>query len=73
MIFYTVKKKARKVQRLLLNVLSDVLKGDRLVAADIKSLGECQAFQKQTGKCGMETYLAYMEKKSLKSRGVAGR
>lgn len=73
MIFYTVKKKPRKLQRLLLDVLSEVLRDDRLVASDIKSLGECQEFQKQSGKCGMETYLAYMKKKARKSRGASGR
>jgi ArsR family transcriptional regulator len=73
MIFYTVKKKPRKLQRLLLDVLSDVLRDDRLVTTDIKSLGECQEFQKQSGKCGMETYLAYMKKKARKSRGALGR
>lgn len=64
MIFYTVKRRLRKAQRLLLEVVSDVLKDDRLMAADITSLGECQEFQKKTGKCGMETYLAYMIKKA---------
>jgi ArsR family transcriptional regulator len=73
MIFYVVKKKPRKVQRLLLEVVTDVLKDDRLLAADIKSLGECREFQKKTGKCGMETYLAYMKKKARKSRGASGR
>lgn len=73
MIFYTVKKRPRKVQRLLLEVVTEVLREDRQVAADIKSLGECREFQKKTGKCGMETYLAYMEKKARKPRGASGR
>jgi DNA-binding transcriptional ArsR family regulator len=63
MMFYTIKKKPNKMQRLLLRIVTDALTGNRLLAADIKSLGECREFQKKTGKCGMETYLAYMEKK----------
>lgn len=72
MIFYTVRKKPRKIQRLLLDVVSEVLQDDRQVAADLKSLGECREFQKLTGKCDMETYLAYMKKKAGKARGSSG-
>jgi ArsR family transcriptional regulator len=63
MIFYTIRKKPRKMQRLLLDVVIDALKGDRILAQDVKSLGECREFQKKTGKCGMKTYLAYMKKR----------
>jgi ArsR family transcriptional regulator len=69
MIFYTIRKKPPKMQRLLLDVVVDALKGDRILAQDVKSLGECREFQKETGKCGMETYLAYMKKRQTsKSR-----
>jgi len=68
MIFYTVKKRLRKVQRLLFDVIANALLDDRQVAADVKSLGECQEFQMQTGKCGMETYLAYMKRKAGKAK-----
>ena len=69
MIFYTIRKKPRKMQRLLLDLVVDALKGDRILAQDVKSLGECREFQKETGKCGMETYLAYMKKRQTsKSR-----
>jgi DNA-binding transcriptional ArsR family regulator len=71
MIFYTLKKKPRKMQRLLLGVLVDVLKGSLILADDVKSLGECREFQKKTGKCGMETYLAYMKKRQRRKSRVA--
>jgi ArsR family transcriptional regulator len=71
MIFYTIRKKPLKMQRLFLDVVIDALKGDRILAQDIKSLGECREFQKKTGKCGMGTYLAYMKKRqSSKSRAA---
>jgi len=72
MIFYMIRKRPRKMQRLLLNVVIDLLKGDRITAEDVESLGECREFQKKTGKCGMETYLAYMKKRQTrKSRAVS--
>ena len=70
MMFYTVSKKMGSIQRRLFSIVTEDLIKDRLLAADVKSLGECREFQKKTGKCGMETYLAYMEqkKKTRKAR-----
>jgi DNA-binding transcriptional ArsR family regulator len=71
MIFYTIRKKPRKMQRLLLDVVIDSLKSDRILTQDVKSLGECREFQKETGKCGMKTYLAYMKKKQKNKSRIA--
>ncbi len=64
MIFYTIKRNPERIQRRLIEILTESLMRNSLLAADLKSLGECSEFQKKTGKCGMETYLAYMKKKS---------
>ncbi len=63
MMFYTIRKDPRKIQRRLLDIVIESLSGSSVLADDLKSLGDCREFQKKTGKCGMETYLAYMEKK----------
>ncbi|HTZ18888.1 MAG TPA: metalloregulator ArsR/SmtB family transcription factor [Dissulfurispiraceae bacterium] len=63
MMFYTIRKSSAKIQRRLIEIIKDSLSGSVVLADDIKSLGECREFQKKTGKCGMDTYLAYMEKK----------
>ena len=63
MMFYTARKKMGLIPRRLLSIVTEGLRNDSLLAADVKSLGECSEFQKKTGKCGMETYLAYMEQK----------
>jgi len=63
MMFYTIRKSPAKIQRRLIEIIKDSLSGSVVLADDIKSLGECREFQKKTGKCGMDTYLAYMEKK----------
>ncbi len=63
MMFYTIRKDPRKIQRRLLDIVIESLSGSGVLADDLKSLGDCREFQKKTGKCGMETYLAYMEKK----------
>ncbi|HMK56365.1 MAG TPA: metalloregulator ArsR/SmtB family transcription factor [Dissulfurispiraceae bacterium] len=73
MIFYTVRKSPERLQRLLLGVVADALSKDPAVSEDERSLGECREFQKRTGKCGMETYLAYMEKRAAKARKMPRR
>lgn len=47
----------------LVRVLRSALAGDETHRRDLKSLGDCTEFQKKTGKCGMETFLKYMEQK----------
>ena len=50
MMFYMARKKTGLIQRRLLSIVTEGLRNDSLLAADVKSLGECSEFQKKTRK-----------------------
>lgn len=68
LIFYKVKKNLTKENMLVLSILKELLKDDKVLIKDFKSLTECEDFQKRTGKCDMETFKAFMKQKSAKRR-----
>src|SRR3972149_3092293 len=54
LVFYSMKKK------------KDTLKGERILSEDLRSLRDCEEFQKKTGKCDMKTFSEYMSKSRRK-------
>jgi DNA-binding transcriptional ArsR family regulator len=70
LMFYRIKKNLTKKNLLVLSVLKELLKDNRVLLKDVRSLKECEEFQRKTGKCGMKTFKAFMEKK--KSGGNYG-
>lgn len=69
LMFYRIKKNLTKKNLLILSVLKELLKDDRVLIKDFKSLRECEEFQKKTGKCDMETFKAFMKQKTRKRGG----
>lgn len=69
LMFYRIKKNLTKKNMLVLSVLKELLKDDRVLLKDIKSLTECEEFQKRTGRCNLETFKAFMKQKKKKSGG----
>ncbi len=69
LMFYRIKRNLTKKNLLILSVLKELLKDDRVLLKDFRSLKECEEFQKKTGKCDMKTFLAYMEKKRREKAG----
>lgn len=69
LMFYRIKRNLAKKNLLILSVLKELLKDDRVLQRDVRSLKECQNFQKRTGKCGMETFKAFMKQKTRKRGG----
>jgi DNA-binding transcriptional ArsR family regulator len=63
MIFYVLKKEMKEPQRSLTDLLRKELAGSQQVASDLASLKDCTEYQKKSGKCDMETFLAYMQQK----------
>jgi ArsR family transcriptional regulator len=59
--FYTVKKELPGAAGQVLAVLNKQLKDDPTLAKDLRSLKDCQAFQKKAGACDMKTFLAFMQ------------
>ena len=69
LMFYRIKRNLTKKNLLILSVLKELLKDDRVLQRDVRSLKECQDFQKRTGKCDMETFKAFMKQKIRKRSG----
>jgi DNA-binding transcriptional ArsR family regulator len=69
LMFYKIKKRLPRRESLFLSLLRDSLKDDKVLLNDLKSLKDCSEFQKKTGKCGMETFRAFMEYKKRKGGG----
>jgi ArsR family transcriptional regulator, arsenate/arsenite/antimonite-responsive transcriptional repressor len=63
MVFYCLKKKLPEPLSSLMKLLRNELRDDETLRNDMESLGDCTEYQKKTGKCNMETFLAYMKKK----------
>ncbi|MCL4537552.1 MAG: metalloregulator ArsR/SmtB family transcription factor [Nitrospirae bacterium] len=69
LMFYRIKRNLTKKNLLILSVLKELLKDDRVLLKDFRSLKECEEFQKKTGKCDMETFKAFMKQKIRKRSG----
>src|SRR5208282_6619496 len=71
LMFYSMRRVLSGKQRQLLAVLCELLKDDTTLIKDLRSLRDCTEFQKQTGRCDMETLKAFMRYKKRKSAGSA--
>jgi len=72
LVFYSMKKKMDVLNLRLIELLQETLKGDRILSEDLRSLRDCQEFQKMTGKCDMKTFSDYMSKSHRKALKVKG-
>lgn len=62
LVFYSMKNKMDALNARMIELLKDALKGDRILSEDLRSLRDCEEFQKKTGKCDMKTFSEYMSK-----------
>lgn len=72
LMFYALKSNLPKTHKMILSLLNDLLKDDKILLKDIESLRECDAFQKKVGKCDMETLKAFIRRRMGKSRKTIG-
>lgn len=68
LVFYAMKRKMRGLNASLIALLKETLKGDRILSEDLRSLRDCEEFQKKTGKCDMKTFSEYMSKRRRKKK-----
>jgi hypothetical protein len=61
-----MKRKMSGLNASLIALLKETLKGDRVLSEDLRSLRDCEEFQKKTGKCDMKTFSDYMSKSRRK-------
>jgi DNA-binding transcriptional ArsR family regulator len=64
--FYSLRKRLAPLESGFLSVLKSGLKGDKRLEDDLKSLSDCNEFQKMTGKCDMKTFLSFMKQRRAK-------
>lgn len=63
LVFYSLDKDMPVLNRHVVDFLIGVLKSDNMMEADIKSLKDCEEFQKKSGKCDMKTFSEFMKKR----------
>ncbi len=63
LVFYSISKNLSDVHSRLINLLTDILKGDTMAAVDMQSLDDCEKFQKKAGKCDMKTFREFIDRK----------
>lgn len=63
LIFYRARRELDSRRKKVYDFVKDVLKHDETVMRDFATLAECTEFQKQTGRCDMETLHAFMQRK----------
>jgi ArsR family transcriptional regulator len=66
LVFYSLSKDMEPVNLRIVRLLKGLLESDRILARDLKSLGECEEFRKKTGKCDMKTFSDFMKKRRKK-------
>jgi DNA-binding transcriptional ArsR family regulator len=66
LVFYSVKKGMAPIQRKIIGLLREALKSDRILAQDLRSLKDCEEFQKRAGKCDMKTFSDFVKNKKKK-------
>jgi len=72
LVFYSMKKNMDVLNSRLVELLKETLKGDSILSEDLRSLRECEEFQKKAGKCDMKTFSDYMSKSRRKALKVKG-
>ncbi|MBA4374342.1 MAG: ArsR family transcriptional regulator [Thermodesulfovibrio sp.] len=66
LVYYALSKSMTSLQRSLLALLTDELKGDTIFNMDLQSLKECEEFRKKAGTCDMKTFKEFMNRKKKK-------
>ncbi len=66
LVFYSLNKDMDRIHRKIIATLREALKSDSILTNDLRSLRDCEEFQKKTGKCDMRTFADFMKKKKKK-------
>lgn len=68
LVYYALNRAMTPLQRHLMKLLTDALKGDTLLNMDTLSLKDCEEFRKKAGTCDMKTFKEFMSRKNKKGR-----
>jgi ArsR family transcriptional regulator len=67
LVFYSLRTKMPKANERTVGLLTDLLGSDKTLAEDMRSLRDCEEFQKKTGRCDMKTFTDFMARKKRRS------
>lgn len=59
LVFYSMKIEMDPLRKKIVSLLKEALKSDTILAEDLRSLQDCETFQKKTGRCDMKTLLEF--------------
>ncbi len=63
LIYYSVKKELSGPHKKIVLLLKELLKTDKMLLADLKTMKECEEFQRNSGRCDMKTLSDFMARK----------
>ncbi len=69
MVFYSLGEKPPAVQGKIIALLKEILKSDKILSEDLKSLKDCEEFQRRTGRCDMKTLSDFMNRARRRLKG----
>ncbi len=61
LVFYSLSREMDPLRKKIVTLLKEALKSDRILAEDLRSLSDCETFQKRTGRCDMRTLSEFMK------------
>jgi ArsR family transcriptional regulator len=61
LVFYSMKREIDPIRKKVVSLLKEALKSDSILAEDLRSLGDCEAFQKEAGRCDMKTFAEFVK------------
>ncbi len=67
--YYSVRKRLPDMHQKMVDLLKDILKSDKILSRDLKSLRDCEEFQRRAGKCDMRTLSDFMERRKRRLPG----
>ena len=61
LVFYSLMKGMDPIRRKMVALLKEALEADSILAEDLRSLSDCEEFQKRVGRCDMKTLSEFMK------------
>ncbi|MDA8241265.1 MAG: metalloregulator ArsR/SmtB family transcription factor [Nitrospiraceae bacterium] len=61
LVFYSLNRGMDPLRKKIVSLLKEALKSDTILAEDLRSLQDCETFQKKTGRCDMKTLSDFMK------------
>lgn len=73
LVFYSLNREMPKPYERFLKLLQEMTESDKRYSGDMRSLKDCEVFQKKAGKCDMKTLKEFMQRKPKKTAKESGR